>query len=416
MRGLIFIFSKIKETLNSAKEIINNVSLSKKLTVAVMAFALCVGLFFSVSGITGGFKVNYSGSTFIVKNVSDFEAALEKAKESIICENPEDYLASPVYTAVVTLPDAFEKTEDIIPEILENTKGLTYAASVSVNGESTAFVEASSAEKAVLDTLEQYAWSVDDKVQFVDEVKITRGYHPNVSELASEDRVIELLSELDVKTVSTKVTDKKVAYETVNKKVSTLESGKKVVTQEGKDGLNRVTEEVTYLNGEYVGTTTVATEVLTAPVDKVVNVGTKVVVKTVATNASSKESASKLGFVYPISRRGTVVTSYWGDGRGHKGIDIAGPVGTHIYAAQSGTAKVVKNGGAYGIYVEVDHGNGYVTRYAHCSAVAVKNGQKVSAGQVIAYVGNTGRTTGPHLHFEVFKNGTRVNPRAYIGL
>lgn len=413
---MIFIFSKIKDVLTSAKEYINNIPASKKITVAFMAGALCLGLIFSFTGITGGFKVKYDDTTFIVKNVSDFEEALSKAADNIVSDNPEAYLSKPVYTAVISFPSAIDDSDEIASEILKCTDGLTFAASINVNGTSTAYMNASDAEKAVLDTLEQYAWSVDDKVQFVDNVKIEKGYYPNVKSLADVDGAIALLSELDVKTITTKVSNQKIAFNTVKNKTTSLESGKSVVTQNGVYGLSRITEEITYLNGEYVGKATVASETLTEPIDKVVSVGTKVVVKKVPTNAASKEAASKLGFIYPISRNRTIVTSYWGDGRGHKGVDIAGPVGTHIYAAQGGTAKVVKNGGAYGIYVEVDHGNGYVTKYAHCSAVAVSNGQKVSAGQVIAYVGNTGRSTGPHLHFEVIKNGTRINPAPFIGL
>ena len=107
--------------------------------------------------------------------------------------------------------------------------------------------------------------------------------------------------------------------------------------------------------------------------------------------------------------------------RAHKGIDFAAPVGTPFYAAGSGTVtKVVKycnvgdrrcNGG-FGNYVAVKHTNNYTTEYAHISRVAsnIKNGTKVKQGQVIAYVGNTGITTGPHLHYGVIYNGERINP------
>ena len=70
--------------------------------------------------------------------------------------------------------------------------------------------------------------------------------------------------------------------------------------------------------------------------------------------------------------------------------------------------------GAYGRVVEINHGNGYVTRYAHTSANLVKVGERVTKGQLIAKVGMTGRSTGPHLHFEVFYNGQVVNPQRYI--
>ncbi|NMB28139.1 MAG: M23 family metallopeptidase, partial [Tissierellia bacterium] len=82
--------------------------------------------------------------------------------------------------------------------------------------------------------------------------------------------------------------------------------------------------------------------------------------------------------------------------------------------ADGGTVVFVGRRGAYGNLVEINHGNGYITRYAHCSTINVKKGAKVYKGQVIAKVGNTGRSTGSHLHFEVLKNGSNKNPGSYV--
>ena len=282
-----------------------------------------------------------------------------------------------------------------------------------VNDEQVAVIDSAAAEKAVLDTLEQYCWSVNDKVSFVDDVKMLCGYYPEGS-VVSSDAVIETLSNLDVKTVATVTSDKAVAFSTVKKLSSSVASGKSVVSQKGVNGLARVTEEVTYINGTETGRNTVSSTTLTEPVSQIVTVGTKIQYVNKKTS-QSKENANKLGFVWPTTRTGTIVTSYWGDGRGHKGMDIAGKVGTPIYASKAGTVIKSTRASDYGIYVEIDHGNGYVTRYAHCSAIVVKVGQKVAAGENIALMGNTGRSTGPHVHFEVIKNGTRVNPAPYIG-
>lgn len=99
----------------------------------------------------------------------------------------------------------------------------------------------------------------------------------------------------------------------------------------------------------------------------------------------------------------------------HTGIDIGAAQGTSIYAAAAGTVLVSGwNSGGYGYYVVIDHGGGITTLYAHCSSLLVSSGQTVTKGQVIAKVGSTGMSTGPHLHFEVLKNGSHTNPMAYF--
>lgn len=114
------------------------------------------------------------------------------------------------------------------------------------------------------------------------------------------------------------------------------------------------------------------------------------------------------GFSY--SRRHPILNR----SRPHEGIDITAPTGTPILAAAKG--RVVKSGrdGAYGLMVEIDHGFGYVTRYAHASRLHAKVGQTVERGDVIGLVGSTGLSVGPHLHYEVLVNGKPVNPRRFI--
>ena len=102
----------------------------------------------------------------------------------------------------------------------------------------------------------------------------------------------------------------------------------------------------------------------------------------------------------------------------HSGTDIAVPEGTPILAAADGTVSIANAldswGGSYGYYVKLDHGNGLETLYAHCSSICVTAGQQVKAGQVIGYVGHTGRATGDHLHFEVYQNGQRTDALTYF--
>ncbi len=103
-----------------------------------------------------------------------------------------------------------------------------------------------------------------------------------------------------------------------------------------------------------------------------------------------------------------------GGGRMHKGLDISNRIGTPVWAPARGTVTAVGMDGSYGICVMIDHGNNVVTRYAHLQRAVVREGQYVQRGDVIAALGNTGRSTGPHLHYEVIVGGIPVNPMRYI--
>ena len=130
-----------------------------------------------------------------------------------------------------------------------------------------------------------------------------------------------------------------------------------------------------------------------------------------ATPMTSAPSAA--GFVWPVQG---ILTSYfgWRWGRMHEGIDIAVGNGTPVVSSASGTVIVSGWMGGYGNLVVVDHGNGIATAYGHNTSVAVGVGQSVAQGQVIAYSGSTGHSTGPHVHFEVRVNGGAVDPLGYL--
>lgn len=114
----------------------------------------------------------------------------------------------------------------------------------------------------------------------------------------------------------------------------------------------------------------------------------------------------------------TYISDHFGGARGHKGMDIAGPWGTPIVAAADGQVIEANStdswGYSWGYYVLIYHNGTYSTRYAHMSSVAVSTGQYVTAGTIIGYEGNTGNSFGAHLHFEVYENGTRVNPARFL--
>lgn len=125
-------------------------------------------------------------------------------------------------------------------------------------------------------------------------------------------------------------------------------------------------------------------------------------------------------FIWPVDSN--VVTSPFGPrntgiagaSTNHKGVDLKASTGAKIYASDTGTVITSALSSSYGNYVVIDHGNGYTTLYAHMSKRAVKQGDKVTKGQVIGYAGATGIANGPHCHFEIWENGNRVNPLKFF--
>lgn len=106
---------------------------------------------------------------------------------------------------------------------------------------------------------------------------------------------------------------------------------------------------------------------------------------------------------------------YWSSGR-HTGLDFAAPMGTPIVAVDDGKVVAAGPAGAYGTMIEVAHGDGTRSLYAHLSGIDVRKGQQVARGERIGALGNTGNSTGPHLHFEISKNGTPVDPQKHLAL
>ncbi len=140
----------------------------------------------------------------------------------------------------------------------------------------------------------------------------------------------------------------------------------------------------------------------------------------IATARAKSEALSRLPVLVPV--RGHFISGFGyrnspihGHTHFHSGIDFAAPMGTPVYAANEG--KVITAGwpeSGYGLQIEIAHGNGFVTKYAHLSRLDVQEGQRVKRGQLIGRVGSTGQSIGPHLHYEVIRRGAKINPAPYL--
>lgn len=171
-----------------------------------------------------------------------------------------------------------------------------------------------------------------------------------------------------------------------------------VVRQQPSAGHRKVIASVSYRNNSVQGRDIIKEEVSLEAVPKIVEVGTK----------------TPPTYIKPISggRFTSGFKKRWG--RWHKGVDWATPVGTAVMASSGGTVVRAGWGSGYGYVVYINHADGRQTRYGHLSKILVKPGQTVKQGQKIALSGNTGRSTGPHVHFEILINGSQVNPLNYL--
>ena len=174
--------------------------------------------------------------------------------------------------------------------------------------------------------------------------------------------------------------------------------------QEPSTGFRKAVADITYRNDKVISKEIVKEEVLMEAVPKIVERGTKIP-PTFLKPISGGRLSSQFG-------RRTSPTR--GASSNHQGVDWALPTGSTIVASSGGTVTKAGWGGGYGYVVYIQHPGGMETRYAHCSKVLVSAGQTVKQGQKIALSGNTGISTGPHLHFEVRVGGTAVNPFSYL--
>ncbi|MCQ2448638.1 MAG: peptidoglycan DD-metalloendopeptidase family protein [Clostridia bacterium] len=353
-------------------------------------------------------RVKYSGKVIAtIKEKAEFDDAVEIVSRTVCGSNVSDALEEPTYTEVLVTEDQLNNTADVAQAIIENTDEIAQAYAVTVNGE----VFACMTEPEIYNLLDEarcrFEQGENCVSSFTDTVEVSCGYYLADQILSAED-TRAALETLSVETSFTAVSEQDIPFNTVKEKSDELLMGKTQTKVAGKKGKKTVSEQVVLQNGKEISREQIAASVTEEATDAVVLVGTKRPTGTVRVNT---------GFVFPLPKGVWTVSAYYGDGRGHRAVDLACHAGTPIFSAASGTVEWAGwEQGGYGYSVVINHGNGLKTRYAHASALYVSKGQQVSAGQNIAAVGKTGYATGNHLHFEVLINGNRVNPAPYIGL
>jgi len=208
---------------------------------------------------------------------------------------------------------------------------------------------------------------------------------------------------INVKKMTYTTYEENIPFEQKSENSGDLYRGESKVKVKGIEGRKLVKAEIVSINGIVEGTNIIDEEVLETPKDEIVFRGTKERPRTLAYGE----------FIMPS--RGSISSRFgqrWSSQ--HTGIDIAVPRGTPNKAADGGVVTFAGWSGGYGKLVIIDHENGYTTYYAHNDTINVKKGQRVARGDTIGTAGSTGNATGPHLHFEVRKNGVPVNPLNYV--
>lgn len=325
-----------------------------------------------------------------VKNVEEANKVLDSIKNKYVNKDVKQ-IAEPTFVQNVKVENKYVSENDIIG----NDEALKILSADKEQGKEYEIKEG--------DTLFELAMNND---MSLDELL-------KANPQLTENSVLKIGSKVNlvipVPLLSVTTYEEAIYNEVIPKKVETINNDKeyktyKKVLTEGKDGSKQVTAKITKVNGVEEKREITSEKVLVEPIVEKIEVGTL--------NTPPKKAIGN--FIYPV--RGRLTSNYgprWGTT--HKGLDLAAPAGTPIKASDGGTVVFSGwNSGGYGNMVKIDHGNGHQTIYAHNSKNAVSVGQKVAQGEIIAYVGNTGNSTGNHVHFEVIQGGVSKNPLNFL--
>ncbi|MBQ1507547.1 MAG: peptidoglycan DD-metalloendopeptidase family protein [Ruminococcus sp.] len=291
-----------------------------------------------------------------------------------------------------------------------------------IDGEFIGAAQTDALSSALDSMLVDYRARYDDETttEFFNDVELVSGSYDE-NEIMTVD---EVLAKADGKFSISLSTDiiytNEIYYDTTVEYDEDKEPSYEEVKTPGENGLGETTVRTTYVDGVLYDAVVTDTKVSKEPVNEVIVKGAKggIPEEDTTQNTGAAYGTATGGFIWPAPHTRGITTYYeWRWGSFHYGIDIAGggDYGQPILASDSGT--VVFSGydnSGYGNYVIIDHGNGYKTLYGHACELAVSTGEYVAQGQTIAYIGSTGFSTGPHLHFEIIENGEKVDPLNYV--
>ena len=300
----------------------------------------------------------------------------------------------------------FLTEEELQAGLIEASGELDTLAVISVDGKQAGVCRSAEDAQAVLDrVMAQHTTAADKNAAFVQDVRVDTVVAQAALAQDTGALLTQLSPRLDVSATRSVTYTEAIPYETITRENDTLDQTYRATVQEGSEGEAVVTAQIETLDGEEQRRTILARTVLSQATDEIVEVGTRNV------------GIGTGDFMVPVSSY-TFTSGFkmrWG--RLHGGVDLAVPEGTPVYAADNGKVIVAGNlGDGYGNYIILDHQNGYKTLYAHNSELLVSVGDVVAQGEQIALSGNTGNSTGPHVHFEIQVNDEKVDPQQFVTL
>lgn len=405
-----FLTSKLKSAFsgkNTASRIVN-------FAMPFLAAAAVLFIATSFNNVTLAYEMKYSGRT--VGYAVDEETAvkaLDIAKSKV--NGNATMTEKPQITVTLVSQDRISSADTLSKNIISTSSEVYSGVGVYVNDEFIFAVESSDTLDNVLSYVQNSAKSAtgSNDVQILDVIETASGLFCEGDFVDENGAAQQLVSgAINVKTVKTEKISEVIKHKSVTAKDNTKPIGYRRVVVKGEDGERRKTVQTVYVNGKEQESKVVKTEIVKSAVDEQIIIGTRKVSKAVAVAENER-------LTWPVN--GGYISQYFGafdtDVNGHTGLDIAASNGTQIYSASVGTVtEVIYSNSGYGNRLKVNCGNGIVLLYAHCSEIDVSVGDTVNVGDMIAKVGSTGNSTGPHLHFEVRKNGAKVDPAPYLGL
>lgn len=383
---------------------------SSRIQTAAVCFTLLLVLPMAAN-MRPSVHVTYNGIP--IGSAANMESAMDAAAmlESDISEltGTEYQLSGALdYSFGFSTKTSLQSTKQTAQAIVEAADDIETLSVLRIDGETIAACESAEEVQAALDAVtEQYADGNETaSSRLLNDVYISTAAAPT-SLLTDSSALASRLTQEDL--VQVEITEtvqytEAIPFETVTVDNPDLAQNKTITVQEGMDGEAAVTAEVVLVNGEEQSRTIVSRAVLSEATTEVVQIGTKNIgIGTGTLQAPLTSYRFTSGFKFR-------------SGRWHKGVDLCTPTGSAVYAADNGRVIVSEWSDSFGYYIIIDHQNGMKTLYAHNSSLIAQVGDVVEQGQQIALSGNTGRSSAPHVHFEVHVDGEAVNPEIYLGL